>query len=170
MRRAKGRRWLIGVGWAAIALAIGLACSGVGVPPTVTPAPTPTLNIETTTIKVYYPRLVVQDVEFVPVTRTVPLGLELETAKAALAELLKGPTEVEKGQGLARTIPAETRLLGLRLQGGVAYPDFSAEIEAGGSLRVMTISQSIRRTLLQFPSVKEVVIAVEGRTGDVLQP
>jgi hypothetical protein len=63
-------------------------------------------------------------------------------------------------------------LLKLTIVDGVATADFSREMQAygGGSLRVMLIRQQIMQTLLQFPTVSEVIIAVEGRTEDVLQP
>ena len=40
----------------------------------------------------------------------------------------------------------------------------------GGSLRVMLIRQQIRQTLLQFPTVREVRIAIEGQTEGALEP
>jgi spore germination protein GerM len=54
----------------------------------------------------------------------------------------------------------------------VATADFSKEIEAygGGSLRVKLLRDQITQTLMQFPTVKQAVIAVEGRTEYVLQP
>jgi len=60
----------------------------------------------------------------------------------------------------------------LTIQDGVATADFSREIEAygGGSLRVSLLRQQIVQTLKQFPTVKQVVIAVEGETETVLQP
>jgi hypothetical protein len=60
----------------------------------------------------------------------------------------------------------------LSIVDGVATADFSKEMEAygGGSLRVMLIRQQITQTLMQFPTVSQVVIAVEGETEGVLQP
>jgi hypothetical protein len=64
------------------------------------------------------------------------------------------------------------RLLKLTIVDGVATADFSPEMEAygGGSLRVMLIRQQITQTLMQFPTVNQVIIAVNGQTEDVLQP
>ena len=39
-----------------------------------------------------------------------------------------------------------------------------------GSCRVLAIRAQIESTLKQFPSIKKVVISVNGRTGEVLQP
>lgn len=63
-------------------------------------------------------------------------------------------------------------LLQLTIVDGVATADFSKEMQAygGGSLRVTLIRQQIEQALLQFPTVHEVTIAVEGSTEAVLQP
>ena len=63
-------------------------------------------------------------------------------------------------------------LLSLRVENGTAYPDFSNEIHAygGGSAASASISAQIVKTLKQFPEIDDVVISVEGRTRDVLQP
>jgi spore germination protein GerM len=63
-------------------------------------------------------------------------------------------------------------LRSLTITNGVATADFSRELQAygGGSLRVMLIRQQISRTLLQFPTVRLVRIAVEGQEEGVLEP
>jgi spore germination protein GerM len=55
---------------------------------------------------------------------------------------------------------------------GVATADFSRELRAygGGSLRVMLIRKQISQTLMQFPTVHTVRIAIEGQTEGVLEP
>jgi hypothetical protein len=104
---------------------------------------------------------------------------------AALEELLWGPPP---GSGYTSAIPTpeqvlrypgreadwggRVRLLGLVIRDGVATADFSQELRAygGGSARVAAIRQQITRTLLQFPGVHEVRIAIEGQTEGVLEP
>jgi spore germination protein GerM len=63
-------------------------------------------------------------------------------------------------------------LRSLTIVDGVATADFSKELKAygGGSLRVMLLRQQIRQTLVQFPTVREVRIAIEGQTAGVLEP
>jgi spore germination protein GerM len=63
-------------------------------------------------------------------------------------------------------------LRSLNIAGGVATADFSRELGAygGGSLRVRLIREQITRTLMQFPTVHQVRIAIEGRTEGVLEP
>lgn len=63
-------------------------------------------------------------------------------------------------------------LLRLRIDDGTAYADFSNEIHAygGGGMPSALISTQIVKTLRQFPEIGAVVISVEGRTANVLQP
>jgi hypothetical protein len=115
--------------------------------------------------------------------RSVPRTARIGTA--ALEELLWGPPP---NLGYTSGIPSpeqvltypgrepdwgvRVRLLSLVIRDGVATADFSQELRAygGGSARVWAISQQIRSTLLQFPSVREVRIAIEGQTEGVLEP
>jgi spore germination protein GerM len=64
------------------------------------------------------------------------------------------------------------KLRSLAIENGVATADFSPELRAygGGSARVQQIRAQITRTLLQFPTVREVRIAVAGQIEGVLQP
>ncbi len=50
--------------------------------------------------------------------------------------------------------------------------DFDETLEkaVGGSCRVAAIRSQITKTLLQFPSFKKVIISINGRTEDILQP
>ncbi len=107
--------------------------------------------------------------------------------RAALNELLWGPTqgnlagfttaiptplEVCSFAGRAEDWGPRVTLRSLTIQNGVAVADFSKEINAygGGSLRVQQMRAQITQTLMQFSTVKEVRIAVEGQTEGVLQP
>jgi len=106
---------------------------------------------------------------------------------ATLEELLWGPPPLNLA-GFSTAIPFPEEVLsypgrgpdwgslvvlrGLTIENGVAIADFSKEINAygGGSARVLAIREQITQTLKEFPSVKEVVIAVEGETEGILQP
>lgn len=105
-----------------------------------------------------------------------PVEREIEktptVGRAAIEELLKGPTAEEKEQGYFSSINSGVKLNSLVIENGIARPDFDEQIEyqLGGSCRVSAISNQIRETLKQFPTVKEVIISVNGRTEDVLQP
>jgi len=118
-------------------------------------------------------------------TLIIPRTLRIGTA--ALEELLWGPpVNSEAGFITALPLPSDVlaypgqgpnwgprvRLLELTIEDGVATANFSREFRAygGGSLRVTLIREQITRTLLEFPTVQEVVIAVEGETEGVLEP
>jgi len=123
--------------------------------------------------------------ELTPIAVNIPKVVRIGTA--TLEELLWGPpADNLAGFGTAIPIPDEVlsypgrgpdwgprvRLLSLNIRDGVATADFSKELKAygGGSARVQAIRQQITQTLLQFPTVREVVIAVEGQTEGVLEP
>ena len=60
----------------------------------------------------------------------------------------------------------------LTIGDGILRVDFDGTLEfgAGGSCRVTAIRSQIRETVKQFPSVRDVVISINGRTEDILQP
>ena len=93
-------------------------------------------------------------------------------ARAALEELLKGPTEKDKQEGFFTSINSGVKIQKLTIENGVAKVDFDEQIEfqVGGSCRVSAIRAQITKTLKQFSSVRDVVISVNGRTEDILQP
>jgi len=100
------------------------------------------------------------------IKKTVVVG------RAALEELLKGVTEEEKNQGYITSINQGVKIQSLKIENGVAYVDFNQQLQyqVGGSCRVAAISAQITETLKQFPTVDSVVISVDGKTEDILQP
>jgi spore germination protein GerM len=92
-------------------------------------------------------------------------------ANAALVELLKGPTQAEVRQGFRTNITAGTKVQKIEIRNGVAYVDFNSTIEqGGGSCAREAIIAQVTSTLKQFSTIKTVVISVNGRTEDILQP
>ena len=103
------------------------------------------------------------------VLRLVPKTPAIATA--AIQELLKGPTEFEKTEGYFTVIPDGSKLNSLRIEDGVAYADFNARTESGGgSCSMAARTKQIRQTLLQFSTIREVRLSIDGRTGDIFQP
>ncbi len=90
----------------------------------------------------------------------------------ALLELLKGPTPSEKTKGAIAVIPQYTKLNSLKITGTTAYADFDYNLDAGvaGSCKVQAIRAAIENTLKQFPTIKNVVISIDGKTNGILQP
>jgi hypothetical protein len=105
-----------------------------------------------------------------PVDRKVIASGSIE--EIALAEMLKGPTNGEKTLGFYTTINPGVKINSLSIKDGIAHVDFDKKIEeaVGGSCRVSLIRSEITQTLLQFTNVKSVVIGVDGRIDDALQP
>jgi len=92
-------------------------------------------------------------------------------AGAALEALLRGATEEEINQGFVSNINPGVRIQKLTIKDGKTEVDFSSQMDqVGGSCRVSAIRAQITETLKQFPTVEEVIISVDGRTEDILQP
>jgi hypothetical protein len=105
-----------------------------------------------------------------PAPRTVPSTEAV--GRAALEQLLQGPTESEEQQGFFTSINRGVQINSLTIEDGVARVDFNETLDqnVGGSCRVSHIRAQITDTLTQFPTVDEVIISVDGRTEDILQP
>lgn len=93
-------------------------------------------------------------------------------ARAALEELLKGPSEKEESEGFFTSINSGVKIQKLTIENGVAKVEFDEQLEfqVGGSCRVAAIRAQITQTLKQFPTVQSVIISIDGRTEDILQP
>lgn len=93
--------------------------------------------------------------------------------RAAIEALLKGPNADDVAAGYRTSIPGSVTLKSVAADSdGVVKADFDDRLERGvaGSCRVESIRAQIGATLRQFPEVRDVVISVDGRTDDVLQP
>jgi len=90
----------------------------------------------------------------------------------ALNLLLKGPSADEKNAGFFTSINTNVTLKKLTIQSGVAKADFDEQLQfqVGGSCRVSAIRAEITQTLKQFSTVKSVIISINGKTEDILQP
>jgi len=128
---------------------------------------------ETIKIKVYFNNNKM-DPEFscnkvFAVEREIPKTLGV--AKAAIEELLKGPTDLEKEQGYLTSIPSDSKLNNISIINGVAQVDFNDKTEwGGGSCSMAARVAQITQTLLQFPTITSVKLSINGRTEDIFQP
>ena len=84
-------------------------------------------------------------------------------AKGGVEALLDGPDSFEAGIGMTSQIPQGTHLLGLRIDGGAATVDLSAEFAlGGGSLSMSLRVAQVVFTLTQFDTVDTVSILLDG--------
>jgi hypothetical protein len=93
-------------------------------------------------------------------------------ARAALDQLLIGLTNAEKDSGFFTSINSGVKIQSLTIENGTAKVDFDEQLErgVGGSCKVSAIRAQITETLEQFSTVKNVIISINGRTEDILQP
>lgn len=103
-----------------------------------------------------------------PVTRQVPKTKAV--ARAALQELLRGVTAEEKAQDYYSTFSEESKslLLNLNVKKGAAYVNFRGNIEevlsgASSSCGSQAFFAQVEQTLKQFPTIKKVFYAIEGK-------
>ena len=84
-------------------------------------------------------------------------------ARAAMRELLAGPTAQEQTWGLGTAIPVGTHLNGVTINDGLATVDLSPEFETGGgSLSMQLRAAQVVFTLTQFGSVDRVAFQIDG--------
>ncbi len=73
---------------------------------------------------------------------------------------------------IGTSINSGVKIQRLSIQNGLARIDVNAmlEFKVSGSCRFQSIRAQIEQTLKQFPTVREVVISIDGRTDEILQP
>ncbi len=125
-------------------------------------------------VKVFFPNSIIDpgflDCSVVrPVVRIIPYTVT--TAKASLEELVKGLSAQEESQGFQTSIDNHTTINSLSIKGETAYVDFSKDLQTKnvGLCAGQFIQAQIRQTLLQFPTVKNVEISIDG-DKDFVQP
>jgi Immunoglobulin-like domain of bacterial spore germination/Sporulation and spore germination len=93
----------------------------------------------------------------------------VSVGRAALDQLLAGPSSAEYAAGLRSQIPAGTQLLGLTISSRTATVDLSSSFvsAAGPSVMPLRIAQVVY-TLGQFPTVTGVLFKVDGQGVTVL--
>lgn len=96
----------------------------------------------------------------VPEERQVVVeGKSLETI--VIEELIKGPQNPQ----LTRTIPKETELISVEVADGVAYVNFSRELQTkhwGGSAGEHMTLYSVTNSLAKLPGIEKVQFLLEG--------
>lgn len=91
-----------------------------------------------------------------------------QVATNAIRALIEGPTPAEQDTELSTSIPADTLLLGLTIEDGLATIDLSREFEVGGgSFNILSRLAQVVYTLTQFPTVDEVMFHIDGKAIEV---
>jgi germination protein M len=96
----------------------------------------------------------------IPVTRVT--SLENASLQSTINELLKGPMDTDN---MKIDIPPDTKLLGIQMDGGVTYLNFSKEFKdiANSEDSEKMVLKAIKMTAMQYPEVEVVEILVEGK-------
>lgn len=94
------------------------------------------------------------------------------TARAAIEALLAGPTYFEQKAGYFTSINDGVEIQDISIRDGTLSIDFNERLDesVGGSCRIQAIHAQIEETALQFDTVDDVAISIDGRTEDILQP
>ncbi|MFZ6015856.1 MAG: Gmad2 immunoglobulin-like domain-containing protein [Patescibacteria group bacterium] len=104
-----------------------------------------------------------------PVERMVLAG---DTAEIAIHELLRGPLATEEKAGFVTQIPKfVTQPIITYTKAGMSLdflPDLESEV--GGSCRVSAIRAQLEETAKKASNEQTVIISIDGRTQDILQP
>lgn len=100
---------------------------------------------------------------YVPVTKLVS-GYE-NSVEAAMNALLEGPTD---GSSLSSAFPEGTQLLGVQVNEGMAYVNFSEQILAkqGDKAAESSMMKAVTLTLKEFPGISKTKIFVNGKIVD----
>ena len=159
-------KWIRNVAILVLLLALGLLSSGCGdrtsqlsdpgqnTPAPVEPAP------EMMDVAVYYVKST--EKEFYLVREVHQVEKTPEAAKAALNELIKGNPVTPDA---ARVLPADTKILGIKVEQGLATVDFSPEVlkaNVGSSGEALGIASMVN-TLTEFPTIQKVSFTVDGQ-------
>lgn len=95
-------------------------------------------------------------------------------ARAALEQLIAGPTSAEQDRELGSDVPQATEVNGIAIADGVATVDLSHAFVAGAEASISTRVAQVVYTLTQFPTVERVRFEQDGQelpiTDGVGQP
>ncbi len=99
-----------------------------------------------------------------------PLSANEAPLSKALTELISGPSETERGQGISTQIPRGTKVLSMLIKDDIAIINFNRKLEnyGGGSARLEGMIAQIVYTATEVPGIKKVWIWMEGEKELVL--
>lgn len=96
----------------------------------------------------------------IPVTRVT--SSENASLETAITELLKGPMDIDN---MTIDIPPETKLLGIQMDKGVTYINFSKEFKdlANSEESEDMVLRAVKMVAMQYAEVEEVEVLIEGK-------
>lgn len=100
--------------------------------------------------------------EILPLKRKVSSKAPLFSA---IGEMLKEPTEAEQKLGYHSAGYGDMKLVSVKLKRGTARIDFKRTISDDynpGDLQTLAFESAVKKTAMQFPSVKKVIVCVNG--------
>lgn len=139
---------------------LAAGCDG-GSPPETAAGSTGTTAAETRPVMSSVAVYLLRDGKVSPVRRTIESTPAI--ARAALTELLEGPTADERAYGLSTAIPSGTALRDISLSDGVATLDLDGTFDdGGGSASMLARVAQIVATLTRFPTIQRVAFRIDG--------
>ena len=83
--------------------------------------------------------------------------------RAALEELIKGPSDKDKQAGLTSSLPKEVKVLNVGVKRPYVTVDFSSELQnIGGTMRITSLLDQIKYTLTENDGIAGVILQVNG--------
>jgi len=127
-----------------------------------------------TTVKIFFGNIK-EDPEVLDCEKVYSVEREVFKNKEmvqSLEELLKGPTLEEQEKGYLTNINSGVNINSLIVEDNIVKVDFDEQLgfQVGGSCRVLAIRSQITETLVQFSEINDVIISINGRIEDILQP
>lgn len=113
----------------------------------------------------YFARVSDSQIRLMPVARKLPSSAP--PATAAMEELARGRVPT----GCEPPLPSGTKALGVTVESGVAWANFSSELVrrfSGGSDNEEAVVYAIVNTLASLPGVRRVRILVQGRSVETI--
>ncbi len=108
-----------------------------------------------------------------PIEVSIKAENEDELVRKMIDRLVKGPEGSYKDQGYYTSLPSDTKINSVKIEGETLSIDFNDSINMGGGSCMMEQRRSqIENTLLNIPGkgIKKVIISVNGDSQDVMQP
>ncbi|HWP96738.1 MAG TPA: GerMN domain-containing protein [Syntrophomonadaceae bacterium] len=162
------KKWIIFILLGLLALGVSACNKSTTQTPPATPAPAPVQQAVAQDVILYFADN--QAEYLVPEKRSVQVDKADDVqklAEAVVKELIVGP----KDSHLFRTLPAESRLLSVKIDKNVVIVDFSKELQSkhsGGSTGEIMTVYSLVNSLAELPGINTVQLLIEGQKVDSL--